>query len=443
VPAGNKQFGASGGGCLVGHFAGFWKFCSRPSLTDTPACPKLLKRCTQARAQRTVTEILKDNNENNSINRFERSIKKKMMMKKILMIAAITGICLFFTISAYAQSSVLKPWPGKNTTMWGYIDGKGNFIVPPIYDYANGFSEGLALVIKYDKGILKSGYIDETGKEVIPCEYSEAKSFSEGLAAVKRGGFINKWGFIDKTGTEVIPLKYHYAGSFSEGLAVVAEEHYKYGYIDKTGTEVIPLKYDNADDFSGGVARVQLKNESFLIKKNGDNLKNIIQESSLLPHIKNINKYRSKLNPKRSNKTKSFQINRPYLAISTGLDTKTDIEKDMSILQYSSEVELNEKTINDVKTIIVTYPYSSYSSTYKNTSNSDSFKQEVYGEIIIYYDVDSKKCIGYDNFSGANSGSSVSYDKRFGMPNMSSYVSDSAIINAIKSHLAKSSASSK
>jgi len=29
------------GCCLVGHFAGFWKFTSRPSLTDTPACPKL------------------------------------------------------------------------------------------------------------------------------------------------------------------------------------------------------------------------------------------------------------------------------------------------------------------------------------------------------------------------------------------------------------------
>jgi len=25
------------GCCLVGHFAGFWKFSSRPRLTDTPA----------------------------------------------------------------------------------------------------------------------------------------------------------------------------------------------------------------------------------------------------------------------------------------------------------------------------------------------------------------------------------------------------------------------
>jgi len=32
----------------VRYFAGIWKFTSRPSLTDTPACPKLLKRYMQA-----------------------------------------------------------------------------------------------------------------------------------------------------------------------------------------------------------------------------------------------------------------------------------------------------------------------------------------------------------------------------------------------------------
>jgi len=31
------------GCCLVGHFAGFWEFCSRPSLTNTPACRQAAK----------------------------------------------------------------------------------------------------------------------------------------------------------------------------------------------------------------------------------------------------------------------------------------------------------------------------------------------------------------------------------------------------------------
>jgi len=51
---GKKHFSQRGvwrqaGRCLVGHFAGILEFASRPSLTDTPACPKLLKRCRQCR----------------------------------------------------------------------------------------------------------------------------------------------------------------------------------------------------------------------------------------------------------------------------------------------------------------------------------------------------------------------------------------------------------
>jgi len=34
---------AQAGCCLVGHFAGFWKFTPRPSLTDTPACRQAAK----------------------------------------------------------------------------------------------------------------------------------------------------------------------------------------------------------------------------------------------------------------------------------------------------------------------------------------------------------------------------------------------------------------
>jgi len=38
ITAHNEGFGVKAGRCLAGHFAGFWKFASRPSLTDTPAC---------------------------------------------------------------------------------------------------------------------------------------------------------------------------------------------------------------------------------------------------------------------------------------------------------------------------------------------------------------------------------------------------------------------
>ena len=48
------------------------------------------------------------------------------------------------------------------------------------YDYAGGFSEGLARVKLNDK----LGFIDKTGKQVVPCVYDDAWNFSEGLARV-------------------------------------------------------------------------------------------------------------------------------------------------------------------------------------------------------------------------------------------------------------------
>jgi hypothetical protein len=45
---------------------------------------------------------------------------------------------------------------------WGYIDKMGNVVIQPQFDYARGFSEGLAEVQVGDK----LRYIDKTGKIV-------------------------------------------------------------------------------------------------------------------------------------------------------------------------------------------------------------------------------------------------------------------------------------
>jgi hypothetical protein len=135
----------------------------------------------------------------------------------------------------------------------GYKDVTGKVVIPPQFDEAGYFSEGLAPVEIGEKW----GFIDKTGKTVIPLQYTLAHSFSEGLAAVRIGGEwgYGKWGFIDKEGKMVIPPQYDGAHSFSEGLARVAVDG-KYGFIDQTGRMVIPPQYDEAGDFSQGVAKV-------------------------------------------------------------------------------------------------------------------------------------------------------------------------------------------
>ena len=64
----------------------------------------------------------------------------------------------------------------------------------------------------------KVGFMDKAGRQVIPPRYNDAQPFSEGLAAVKLG---DKYGYIDRSGKMVIPPQFEDAGPFSEGLAPV------------------------------------------------------------------------------------------------------------------------------------------------------------------------------------------------------------------------------
>ena len=75
---------------------------------------------------------------------------------------------------------------------------------------------------------------------VIPPKYEEAFYFNEGLAAVQ---ILDKWGYIDKRNQWVIPARYKSAYNFEDGMARVSQND-KYGYIDKKGKVVIPFKYE-------------------------------------------------------------------------------------------------------------------------------------------------------------------------------------------------------
>ena len=168
----------------------------------------------------------------------------------------------------------------------GFIDKMGNEVIPLIYDYTDSYLENLLLFIEafrweyitkgfysrsFSEGLAsvllngKMGFIDKKGNEVIPLKYDYASCFSEGLARVSLN---NKSGFIDRIGNEIIPLKYDKAGDFTEGLALVKIGN-KQGFIDKTGKVVIPLKYNNGEDFSKGLASVELDGKWGFINKKG------------------------------------------------------------------------------------------------------------------------------------------------------------------------------
>lgn len=146
---------------------------------------------------------------------------------------------------------------------YGFINAQGEIVVPVIYDYAEDFHEGRALVYTGVKGGYKyewyrdrqgkCGYVDKEGNEVVPLVWDYSDGFSQGRAVVAKGDL---WGFIDPDGNEVIPCEYESVESFTaEQLAMVRKDQ-KTGYINTDGEVVIPLQYDAGTSFSDGFAAV-------------------------------------------------------------------------------------------------------------------------------------------------------------------------------------------
>ena len=132
--------------------------------------------------------------------------------------------------------------------IFGYIDAQGEWAIPPQFRLHVGadkndnlvkyeFSEGVAVM--YSSGPMMPGscygYISPQGGWKIPPQYEKAYQFSEGLAPVRKGGL---WGFIDHSGAWAIPPQYRDARTFSEGVAAVRTQN-GWGFIDHLGNWVI------------------------------------------------------------------------------------------------------------------------------------------------------------------------------------------------------------
>ena len=172
---------------------------------------------------------------------------------------------------------------------YGYIDKSGQFKIPPRFDDAKSFSNGLAFV--NDSG--KLGYIDKSGRRCISCEKaSVAGSFFDGLAILQTShkslvGYINKKGkvaiqpifasfqdfhegraavqlrnaseayqIIDTTGNFIGKQRFAYCGDFHEGYAVVLLKPGQMTYIDRHGEFASAPNYENCLPFSDGIALV-------------------------------------------------------------------------------------------------------------------------------------------------------------------------------------------
>ena len=128
---------------------------------------------------------------------------------------------------------------------WGMLDAKGQIVIPAAYDALLPFSQGLAPFAS-DK---KWGFIDASNQVVIANRFDSVQAFLEDrTTAVEKG----KGGVIDKSGNAVAPFReelQQLGPLVADRAAFKDSSTKKWGYIDENAKVVIPAQYDKAGLF--------------------------------------------------------------------------------------------------------------------------------------------------------------------------------------------------
>jgi len=214
-------------------------------------------------------------------------------MKRMLIIVLLT-LCLLPCLVLAEEGKPLYAVKDENG-LWGYIDCKGNLLIPGTFTWAGDFRDGYALACQFPQGFTPEenhvgtynlpdgrwmppeglfGIIDTTGQWVVPPEYNDVLSSDEGssYAGGRDTGVYWFAGIVDgkyKQGFFDIPSGF-FSGLIYDGVDI---EFYfdmdpelinvtmdgKLGFASRTtGEIVIPCQYspDDSRDFSGDYCMV-------------------------------------------------------------------------------------------------------------------------------------------------------------------------------------------
>lgn len=111
----------------------------------------------------------------------------------------------------------------------------------------------------------KYGYINDDGTFVIEPIYDAAEEFKKGIAIVKKGGF---YGFVDKAGKLVKPIAYQIPNLDRMPDVLLVKKGSKYGYFDYQGKELITCKYEAIAPYFHRFLRAKVNGKWGLISKN-------------------------------------------------------------------------------------------------------------------------------------------------------------------------------
>ena len=132
-----------------------------------------------------------------------------------------------------------------NDSKYGYIDRNGNLIIEPIFDYAENFENGRAVVgfeVNYRR---KFGLINKKGEFILEPLYDDVRIGTSKISIIKTD---NKYGLIDEKGDIIVHPIYDYIDDFIEvnqkNMARVKVDG-KYGLINERGDVIIEPVYED------------------------------------------------------------------------------------------------------------------------------------------------------------------------------------------------------
>lgn len=136
--------------------------------------------------------------------------------------------------------------PAKKDGKWGYIDKTGKFVIEPKYDEwygglygntleigASGFSDGIAQVaVKDGDEPAKWGYINSKGETILPLEYDDAFGTDGTYFSVGKtvDGAV-KYGVVDQDGNTVLPFIFEDITAPADGTVYAFYNRELYSFV--------------------------------------------------------------------------------------------------------------------------------------------------------------------------------------------------------------------
>jgi WG containing repeat len=163
----------------------------------------------------------------------------------------------------------------------GYIDRTGKFVIPPQFDYAGEFSEGVAvigMIIGYkrseggdedavDSEIVRMGYVNLQGKLIAEPQFYKCEDAHEGRCIVEND---DGYGCLDTEGNWIVKPQYWDMQKFSEGLVATAIDQNEWGFLDLAGKVAINFQFEEATPFYEGLAGVKIGGKWGFIDRGGN-----------------------------------------------------------------------------------------------------------------------------------------------------------------------------